>query len=1159
NDHPSLSSAPPVLLASSESPTDSTRCNFICDSWDCSDERHCGYHKESPVLGAPFSCDFEQDDCGWTDTSTSTYKWVRDQRGFSMRGSRSHGDHTLGNKWGWFLATEGHRGKSPVTATLRSPVLQDAASTCEIHVHYHMWAEGSPTVNGSLSVELADNKQTYSLWMSPQTSVLAWRKAVIYTGRIKGTFQLVVSSRRDPPSRGDMAIDDVEFRHCALSAPQVGCAAGQYQCARGSCVAQDALCDSNDDCGDNSDENSCEKFNSCDFGTDYCDWTSTWERVNASKSIRDHTSSSASGVYLRVGPSNKAKMTSQRLQGVSNESCSLVLYYLMDGSDANTLVVRYVGAKTMELSRLEGQRGRVWLRERVTVPVTNEPFQITIDGDLGAESGALIALDDLIFSPGCRSVAGRFIWSRTDLQAPRFGQDPRHGGVRAICQPVFENVDFEVDVKGWKDRSVGRLRWARENRTLQDGDSRVGLSVQSAGGQLLTSAELRSPAYCAAGPSCAINMTYYFNSGTKGSLSVSVLDLESLTHTHAWRSQGDTSATWRSVLIPLAERKQPIQVVLGGSVDPEPGGRWAAAVHSIQFIGCDPAVPSSATGPVTCNFESGSCGWFQDKTEEIDWEWGTLSDHTTGTGNFLYVSGTSRMERGMRARLVTYPQSPSSAQQCLSLHYRIWGPDVGTLNLFIKPAGESEALLWTVGGTHGNRWHRETVTLSTPTDKKYQLVLDAVRDGAVGHISVDDITLRPGPCDPPTRCSFEAGNCGFTSQGTSKWNLHQNQHFNGQTAPIHDHTLQSITGHYMLVDTSSTAMSKSKSAVLTSASYSARLDAGCLSFWYQLGGSKAGSLNVNLEENAGKKKVKRRLLSVSEEHRNVWHYKSVTLQSGTTWVLLFEAIGAGGDHSFIALDDIHMSHYPCHEPATCDFESGFCSWTNVRIPLVDTYDWDWTSGGARTVPEKDHTLGTSEGHFAFVDTGALHTEGSSAWLISEHLPATTGSCFSFSYHVDSADHFHLAELVLYITSAQGVLPVWVLQGFHDNGWQEVQLQLNSTVEYQIVFEAAKGSRPHSAIVGLDDLKYTQDTHCNSVRKDKGAGKNNAGTVLAIFFCVLILLACVVGAFLLYRKRKRNLEGAPRLSSRVEVLEGFDNVVFEENTDRTSTTSDISTS
>ncbi|XP_075042409.1 apical endosomal glycoprotein [Mixophyes fleayi] len=1127
-----------------------SRCNFICDCWDCSDEQDCGYHRASRVWGAPFSCDFEHDDCGWKDTSTSNYRWVRDQRSSPFWQSRPHADHTLKNKWGWFMVAEGHSGRLAASARLQSPVLRNAAATCEIHIHYLMSSSDSPHVNGSLSVQLAESTQTYSLWESARRSVLSWRRAVMYTGRITGEFQVIVTASHDAHSWANIAVDDLEFRHCAISGPQAECGAGQYRCDCGSCVEESARCDRTDDCGDNSDESNCGEFQSCTFEQDYCVWTSTWDRVTGldSKPGRDHTANNRSGYFLRANQSTttSSRLNSPQMQGNGSLACYLVFYYFLEGSNNTSLVVSYQSSASNNIVlQRRGQRGSVWLREKVSFP-DSIVFQIIIEGTSGGKLGT-VALDDLILSPGCK-VKGRsnenFI-SRTSSPVT----DRAVGGVREACRDVPEKFDFQRSAEGWTDVSIGGLRWGHDTESNRGSY----LSVLKAEGNLKTHAEIQSSLLCPTGPTCVLNMTYYFHSGPAGFLTLRVWDPDLDTHTNVWHNQGERSTTWQSVMIPLGERLQPFQLVLDGSVDPRPGGDWGATVDEIQFLGCDKK-SVNGTESVTCNFETGLCGWYQDLTDEIDWKLGTLSDHTTGQGRYMYVEGESRMDHGTRARLVSYPQIPSSPQ-CLTFYHRMFGPDTGTLNLFSKYDGEEERLIWTSTGTHGNRWQRESVTLD---NKKYQLVFDAVRDGSVGNIAIDDVTIMPGPCAPPTRCSFEAGTCGFSSEGKYKWTLHQNIHFNHQTGPSHDHTLQSFTGHYMVINTSATYLPRKESALLTSSGYSAQPDEGCLNFWYQMGGAEPGTLVVYVVEDNGNKKVKRELLRISNAKRESWHQGNVGLQSERQWELQFEAVGAGGDHTYIAVDDIHLRHHRCHEPVSCDFEWGSCAWTNVRIPLMDTYDWDWTNGAALNrpslAPNKDHSLGTSEGHYAFVDTGALHAEGTSAWVISEHLPATAGSCFSFWYRTDSPDHYHLGELVLFLSSAKGLLLVWSLHGFHSNDWQEQQLQLNSTEEFQIIFQAMKGSRPHSSIVAVDDLKYTPDTLCNAVQENK-KGTDKKGTVWAVIIGVIIVLLCALLGYLLYRKRKRNLARAPPLPGRSNRRTGLDNAVFEENEDAASTISD----
>ena len=52
----------------------------------------------------------------------------------------------------------------------------------------------------------------------------------------------------------------------------------------------------------------------------------------------------------------------------------------------------------------------------------------------------------------------------------------------------------------------------------------------------------------------------------------------------------------------------------------------------------------------------------------------------------------------------------------------------------------------------------------------------------------------------------------------------------------------------------------------------------------------------------------------------------------------------------------------CDRPATCNFESGYCQWTNEKS--LDDFDWLRRAGrtpSRGTGPDNDHTLGTAKG------------------------------------------------------------------------------------------------------------------------------------------------------------------------------------------------------
>jgi len=64
----------------------------------------------------------------------------------------------------------------------------------------------------------------------------------------------------------------------------------------------------------------------------------------------------------------------------------------------------------------------------------------------------------------------------------------------------------------------------------------------------------------------------------------------------------------------------------------------------------------------------------------------------------------------------------------------------------------------------------------------------------------------------------------------------------------------------------------------------------------------------------------------------------------------------------------------------------FCRKLVFPICSGDDFDWIWTSGGTPspyTGPEADHTFGTDEGHYIYIESSSLTLGGEKAWLESE--------------------------------------------------------------------------------------------------------------------------------------------------------------------------------
>ncbi|NWW46214.1 AEGP protein, partial [Pedionomus torquatus] len=1173
-------------------------CDFVCHCSDCSDENQCGYLRGSAVLGTPFTCDFEEGDCGWQDVSTSTYRWVRGQANLATWGTGPNSDHTMGTDLGWFMVTVSPPAKTTATAWLRSPVMGKAAATCEIRAWFYLSGSGlNQTEQPVVRLAMAYKDEVVGLWQSPGRGGEGWHQLVAYPGRIAGQFQLIFSLTQPPACGAELALDDIIFRNCGLQEPgQQVCRVGESSCDRGPCLANHRFCDSTDDCGDGSDENTtrCAGFKHCSFEEGLCDWKvqekqPKWER-NTSLSLgttysiptRDHSTNSRTGFFLhvgKVGANGTAQLSSPTFKATN--SCSLVLYCHLHGSATNSLSISYMTNSTKERM---GDLGSFWVRERVDFNVT-ESFKVLIEGAAG--STGTVAIDDLILSPGC--VLGELEGSCPPplLQG---GHQP-HARPCTAKEVACDSGDclsseeqhcgvttFEKGAGGWHDVSVGRLRWGVQGGTEATNTTLAGeavpttetmvfprpgpsLSLQAGEGQVVAAAKARTALLGPSGPACAMEMNYRIHSDPQGFLAVSIADHTTGTTHLAWHIQGQSGTTEGHVSVPLGERAQPFQVELLGLVDLQDSS--SAAINNVTFVGCQPDLMPTGGEELSCNFESGLCGWYQDQSSDFKWVrvtgQGQGSDHTTGSGYFLAADPSAPWSRGQWARLVTYHQVPTTTPHCLSFWYRLAGPRIGTLNLKLRLEGAEETVLWTRRGTQGSIWHRGQATLPATGQRQYRLVFEALRDGFLGDVSLDDLALTVGSCGAELSCSFEADACGLEAGGQRAWQRQSNG--TGTTAgPLADHTTGTATGHYMVVSTGRGSLPAGHTAALTSLPYQSSAPTQCLAFWYQLSAGTPGSLSLLVEQSG----VRRKVMSVSAMEGDAWHRGHATVQPDGDWQAVFEAVGAGGSQGYIALDDLHVSDGACPEPASCDFERDMCGWSSPSDPRLRSFAWGWKSGVPLTKypgPEQDHTLGTRDGrrnpslprHLGTAGerkrswgwTGVLGPGGTTALLESQHLPAAADSCLRFWYHMDIPQHLSCGELRVRLQSVAGQRTVWSVVGHQSQGWQGAVVPVQSPSEFQIIFEITTRRWPMEGTVALDDIVYSSGGGCHSSPavpvEEKSSGSFVAEVVLGVLLAIIVVALAAAGCWY-WLKPRGPTSGSPAGSN---APQGFDNITFRD--------------
>ncbi|XP_007898421.2 apical endosomal glycoprotein [Callorhinchus milii] len=559
---------------------------------------------------------------------------------------------------------------------------------------------------------------------------------------------------------------------------------------------------------------------------------------------------------------------------------------------------------------------------------------------------------------------------------------------------------------------------------------------------------------------------------------------------------------------------------------------------------------SQSLDAISCNFEVLDCDWKNDtmwirdngKNPNLA-KIGPMYDHTIGTGHYIVASQNS--SAALKARVITIDQVATVADQCLSFYYHMYGPRVGTLNLIVQQLGSAEVLLWTRTGTHGNHWRPGFHTIP-PQAQSFQLMFEASSKDGAGHIALDDITVVTGSCKPQRFCTFETNTCGFTANNLPNWERQNAAGGSIASKPPADHTSETAEGYYMMAVTGDYNVPNGFKKLLTSSLQEPTPLGTCLHFWFYMNGKNPGTLNVYFEENNQKRY---RIWSESVGQGDVWQLGTANIKTAYNWKVLFEAVGAGSEDSYIALDDVRFSEKACPTPGVCDFEQNICSWRNKLDPGLDQVDWNHRKSDSHSIykgPNEDHTLGTREGHYMFLDFSAINRE-EKALLMSEHFPPTEGSCFIFSYYVDTVS---LTDSMLKVTYYPGTTNViWSAANSRGNRWVTVRATVESPVNFQIVFHATKSD--FEGFVAIDDLEYYPGITCDGVWTNNAHGHNHmvgVGTTAAIL--IIVLIAVMIGTIYWLRKRGASLLAtSPRTSTDTGSATGsgpcgFDNVIYE---------------
>ncbi|XP_035245998.1 apical endosomal glycoprotein isoform X1 [Anguilla anguilla] len=1113
------------------------QCNFVCDCLDeqnCSDEQNCGYSRG-------FVCDFEDPAmCGWEDQSESPlYTWERRQRGDRLPDSGPSSDYTTGTSAGWFMGVTSVSTDDLTTAVLVSPVMSQSALTCQLRLRYFIWDSGYTGLDGGAlwaSVQRVDGVQAV-VWRPPTSSFRGWREDTVYLGRVSEGFRLRLHSRRNRGRRGDVAVDQLEFLNCGLPAAQHGhCAGGALQCQRGNCVEPHQVCDGSDDCGDGTDELNCDGYWGCDFEEGLCGWdlrtfsTLKWNRTSQDSLSaspfepkvgpgRDHSTNTASGSFLYLTKPESMTNDWSHFQSpvleATNDThpCQMVLYTHQFGPRSGGLSVLVVDGEMYPVWERGGQLGDLWVKAEVEF-VVNVTFQIVLVGAIRDEEFGGIAVDSIVMSPGCRI-------ANESSPGVTFPKPPGHPCTSSekMCDfhPDCENSEDEAKcgdfsyaqgITGWADASIGTQGWS-QNLTQNGSSQGAYLYVTEFPGQQLSEARARTPLLGPSGPACAVEFSYSLtgNSSHIGELSVNVIDGALGTRSRLWGVTGKAEGEWPKAGVYIGARDPRFQVELEALSQYE---HAQIAVKDIRYLNCHSGYLPAVGQDLFCNFETDNCNWYQDQTDNFDWNLINGMDHTIGVGRSLVVDMWNSSLRGLSGRLLSFPQLSTQGESCLSFFYKLYGPQTGSLSVKLLSGG-AEVLVWTRSGAHGNQWHQGNCPIPHQ-HIRFQVVFEAIRSGFDGQVGIDDVSLRARPCPGPLACSFEGQTCGYTSSGSSPW-VHQNKISGGvRHGPKSDHTLETDQGYYMITDSSANFLPEGHVTTLTSQPRDRVPNTECVRFWYHMGGEKPGTLNVYVK--SGDKRTK--IFSNSLNQGDAWRYANGNISASEVWQLQLEVVGAGGTQTHVAVDDIIISARSCPPPDTkCTLENGLCDWSNTQSG--DQLDWEVTSPAQEkhySTPPLDHTLQSERGHFLLLPSSTRDTAGQAAWLLSPHLPPTLGTCLRFWVHKPASHDGGLVVVRLYGEAREELLSV----GEVSEAWRRFDIDIVSKEEYQIVFQGAKGK---SGPLALDDIQYTPGVSCAGENTDpESPPPSDDKGGIAASVVVMLLLVITLAALLVFYLRRR---------------------------------------
>ncbi|XP_068217643.1 MAM and LDL-receptor class A domain-containing protein 1-like [Palaemon carinicauda] len=1010
----------------------------------------------TPLPPSPSSianCDFsEQTFCEWKNEE-GHLKWTTKKYPKGTHFVGPIADHTSGD--GYYMSITPMKKALQGTASLISPEILPTQMTC-MRWWYHM--DGSGVKDLSIIQNFGGVETT--IWTRQGFQTSSWMEAFIGLSA-STTYVIKIVGTQGSNPLSNIAIDDITFT--------------------------DSVCPENiGTLGTNT--STCTFEESLNCGLHDSDGDGGWILSKGYAGLSDHTTLTEEGYMFVLKGKSSAITRTLTLTNLSVEkSMCLTFYYHIKADTDSSLTVWAENSKGSILSYMSvysaiGKMG--WNGVQLSLfDFFGKDFKVVIEGHIGADPDADIAVDDFFLTSGscieslfnCNFKDGTMcLWRSDNMEIEWYVSDENPGHI--LNGPISDEKYL----------------------IFETGPHHTSNSIAS----------ITSPIFRHLKQSTVSCLTFSFASAGEHSGILSVLYLDRGPENDEgeviWQlpmTSEFTTSEWITAKVPVEiTSKEGFMLKLQAST--WDGREGYIAVRNLLFIegGCEfkptlakptPAptgqpttyTPVLTTPPyehteIKCDFENASrpiCD-FQQEVGEMDGLWVRwnasnppsslypVKDHTLHSDAGHYIVATfpepfdervSGYEEEMTARIKTPPLDPIR-DYCFSFFYHHIGDNPPIMSSYAEALEGPEKLkIWEKRNPQQDSWMYVELEIAAGTMlDKFIITIDAVLvENQDGDATLDDIKVIDTLC--PTRsdtyCTFNTGLCGFSqeeSEDDLDWAWHDASGGDDPFVPIE--TVEHF--YYIYLNTKAPA---GKKGIIYTSMYDVK-GPQCLQLQVH-SHSEGGTPNDIQIYYVGNSTIQDGILLL-DNYRDMgaeWSTIQIPIEphSGPYRLAIEGILGDNTEaiYSTLGIDDVRLTPGSCISPGACTFDVSMCSWYSNGD--MGTIQWQLTGRddvSLTTRPYADSTLNDNNGGFVLIEADDT-LQGDRAWLMSEQFEGLFNAerCITFWYHLYGMDGLALSVLMRDV-EMEPITVIWkILDIFTWNpGWQFASAPFSSFYTHQ---------------------------------------------------------------------------------------------------------------